>query len=58
MMRSSKAKRDRAKLRQHLRQVEAERGWAGQYGQHPANDEELNYRPVKTTDGNKLRSPR
>jgi len=26
--------------------VEDERGWSGQHGQRPANDEEKNYRPT------------
>jgi hypothetical protein len=35
--------------------VEDERGWAGQHGQHPAYEEEKNYRPVhKTPDQKKL----
>jgi len=29
----------------HQRNVEDERGWAGQNGQRPANEEEKNYRP-------------
>jgi hypothetical protein len=27
--------------------VEDERGWAGQHGQSPANEEEKNYRPAR-----------
>ena len=29
----------------HKTDVEDERGWAGQRGQRPANEEEKNYRP-------------
>jgi len=31
--------------RRHKTEAENERGWAGQRGQRPANDEEKNYRP-------------
>jgi hypothetical protein len=31
--------------KRHRQDVENERGWAGQHGQHPSNKEEENYRP-------------
>jgi hypothetical protein len=31
--------------KRHREDVENERGWAGQHGQHPANEEEKSYRP-------------
>jgi hypothetical protein len=37
------------KRRRHEKtSIEDERGWAGQYGQRPANQEEKNYRPYGT----------
>lgn len=39
---SEKGKRGR---REHQMNVEDERGWTGQSGQRPANEEEKNYRP-------------
>jgi hypothetical protein len=37
---------NRKVLRQHKSFVEAERGWAGQHGQHPESEEEENYQPM------------
>ena len=37
---------NRKVLRQHKILVEAERGWAGQHGQHPESEEEENYQPM------------
>ena len=37
---------NRKLLEEHKSLVEAERGWAGQHGQHPETKEEENYRPV------------
>lgn len=36
---------NRKRFREHKFEVEDERGWAGQHGQRPANDEERDYRP-------------
>jgi hypothetical protein len=38
----------RKRLREDRIVVEAERGWAGQHGQHPENDEEENYCPCQS----------
>jgi hypothetical protein len=37
--------KERHALHEHKRQLESERGWAGQHGQHPESEEEENYRP-------------
>ena len=34
------------RLRHDQYLVEDERGWAGQYGQHPVNEEEKSYQPA------------
>jgi hypothetical protein len=41
---------ERKRLRDHKKQVEDERGWAGQHGQHPGSDEEQKYRPNQGGD--------
>ena len=38
--------KSRIQLNEHKFQVESERGWAGQHGQHPETEEEENYRPA------------
>jgi hypothetical protein len=37
--------KERHALHEHKRQLESERGWAGQHGQHPETEEEENYLP-------------
>lgn len=37
--------REKQDSRRHQTIAEDERGWAGQHGQRPANDEEKNYPP-------------
>lgn len=43
--------RHAAYKRQHKYEfeLEDERGWSGQHGQHPTTEEEVNYRPSKTS---------
>ncbi|HEX3628339.1 MAG TPA: hypothetical protein VH280_23265 [Verrucomicrobiae bacterium] len=43
-------KKDR-ELHQHKTDAEDERGWAGQRGQRPANEQEQNYRPPEQRKG-------
>lgn len=41
-------------LKHHKVQLESERGWAGQHGQHPETEEEKDYRPTDShTDPHK-----
>jgi hypothetical protein len=42
---SKQIEKGKRSLRDHRADVEDERGWAGQRGQRPANEEEKNYRP-------------
>ena len=42
---SKQSEKGKRNLRDHQTDVEDERGWAGQRGQRPANEEEKNYRP-------------
>jgi hypothetical protein len=43
----------KADSQRYLRELEDERGWAGQHGQHPENEEETNFR----SDESKHNSP-
>lgn len=44
MTRASKIGAESRPQQRHQKHVEDERGWAGQHGQRPANEEEKNYR--------------
>lgn len=46
--RMNKEGHKKRELRRHKAIAEDERGWAGQRGRRPANEEEKNYRPAQT----------
>lgn len=47
MARASKIGAESRPQQRHQKHVEDERGWAGQHGQRPANEEEKNYRATR-----------
>jgi hypothetical protein len=51
--RRNKASQKERELHEHKKNAEDERGWAGQSGQRPANEEEKNYRPHEQRKANK-----
>lgn len=50
------ARENRHRLNQDKLQVESERGWAGQHGQHPETEEEENYRPAPKIESSETKN--